>query len=97
MTDAASLVGMAFAAYLTRIAGLLAARRVSLDGRAIFLLDAASIAIIASLLAVELARLSWHIWIATAAAMVVMRFRGSILQGMAVAVLLASSLRILFQ
>ena len=93
MTDAIALFGMALAAYATRIAGLLAVRKVSLEGRAKAFLDTASIAIIASLLAVGLAQLSWHVWIATAAAMIAMRLTGSILGSMAVAVFAASILR----
>lgn len=96
MTDAGAVVGMALAAYLTRVAGLLAARRVSLEGRAITFLDAASIAIIASLTAIELARLSWHVWFATAAAMTVMHFSRSVILSMAVAILFTSILRSLF-
>lgn len=93
MTDAVAVLGMALAAYLTRVAGLLATRRVAIEGRAITLLDAASIAVIASLAAIELARLSMHVWIGTAAAMAVMHFSRNLLLSMAAAVLTTAILR----
>jgi uncharacterized membrane protein len=96
MTEAVAVLGMALAAYSTRVAGLLAVRRVTLEGRAITFLDAASIAIIASLTVIGLARLSWHVWIATAAAITVMHFSRSVLLSMAAAVLFTSILRSLF-
>ncbi|MCL6699263.1 AzlD domain-containing protein [Sphingomonas sp. NSE70-1] len=93
MTDALALFGMALAAYATRIAGLVVARKAALDERAKAFLDTASIAIIASLLVVGLAQLSWPVWVATAAAMAVMRLTGNVLVSMVVAVLATSALR----
>lgn len=96
MTEALFLLAMALTAYATRVGGLLAARRVSLEGRVKAFLDTASTAIVASLLVVALAQLSWQVWIGTAAAMVVMRSSGRMLASMIVAVLTTSILRSLF-
>ena len=93
MADALALLGMALAAYATRVAGLVAARKALLDERTKSLLDTASIAIIASLLVVGLAQLSWPVWVATAGAMAVMRLTGNVLVSMVVAVLATSALR----